>query len=811
MTLLLLSGAWALGIYLGARLDLPLSAVALFLLAASLFTLLFRTAGRSLLPGLILAVFLLGVVRVEGLASGDVETPIGAYHGQGALQVRGLVSSDPEAVGSATRLRLEVDAVNRHGEWNGASGDVLVTLRESSDLAEERDRPYFRYGDLLLLEGRLDEPVPFEGFDYPAYLARQGITTVMLYPQATLLAEGKGMPFYRWLYSARQGIAGSLERGIPEPQASVSQALLLGLRKNLPQQIVQDFNATGTSHLLAISGLHVGVLLGVALVISEAALGRRRRLYLLPPLLLVWLYAMTAGLPPSMARAAIMASVLLFGRYLGRPGSIFPALGAAAALMVGLNPNILWSISFQLSFTAIAGIALLGQPMRRWLGGAVERLRAEGWLSTTLVAASGVVAITLAATIATLPLVAFYFHRISLAGVPATLLTLPAMPAVLSAGALAGLVGLASPLLAQPLGWVAWAFTAYLTGAVRLFSMVPGASIQVGHMGPFLVWAYYGALMLLLLGVRLKHLPGRLRAGLSFEVGGFFKRASLAWWALVPLMAVATLFWVAALSLPDSRLRVTFLDVGQGDSILVVAPGRQQILIDGGPHPLEAVRALGEVAPFWDRSLDLVVLTHPHEDHITGLLEVLRRYKVEHILERGVSHELPGYSAWRRLIKEKQIPVTQAQEGQVVALKGGGFIQVLGPPADLLEGSTSDVDNNSVVLRLVYGGVSFLLTGDIHAEAEGAILSGGHDIDSTVLKVAHQGSRTSSSSAFLRKVSPAVAVISVGADNRFGHPHPETLRSLAQYVAPEHLWLTAESGSIEFTTDGNDLTVVAER
>ena len=199
----------------------------------------------------------------------------------------------------------------------------------------------------------------------------------MSFPEPSLVGEGDGIAFYRWLYRVRQHLADSLTRVVPEPQASLGQALLLGLRQDLPEDLVDDFRSTGTSHVLAISGLHIGILLGLSLAVSRGVLGRRRQLYLILPLLpliLIWLYALISGMSPSAARAAIMGTVVLAALFVGRPHSVVPALGFAAALMVAVNPNVLWSISFQLSFAAMAGIAVLSEPIS-------ERIQARysGW------------------------------------------------------------------------------------------------------------------------------------------------------------------------------------------------------------------------------------------------------------------------------------------------------------------------------------------------------------------------------------------------------------------------------------------------
>lgn len=238
-------------------------------------------------------------------------------------------------------------------------------------------------------------------------------------------------------------------------------------------------------------------------------------------------------------------------------------------------------------------------------------------------------------------------------------------------------------------------------------------------------------------------------------------------------------------------------------AIFIQTPSGQQILVDGGPDPEKACLALGDKLPFWDKSLDLVVLTHPEDDHLVGLLEVLRHYKVEQVLEPGFDHDTLAYEEWLRLIDAKHMKRITASAGQQIDLGDGIMIEVLHPKEELMEGTESDANNNSIVLRLVWNEISFLLTGDIYEEAEREILYEGYKLDSTVLKVAHHGSTTSTSPHFLAAVDPQAAIISVGKDNPFGHPSDETLARLNGV----QVYRTDEEGTITFTSDGRKLWV----
>ena len=304
----------------------PLVALFLFALAALLGALLFASMRRSPWPALIALAFILGVMRVALI--GDAGMPMYGpmYASPRSQQVDGVVLSDVEALGDFARFRLGLERIRAGGgEWMPADGVLLVSARATSEIAQQRQAPYFRYGDKLRVAGRISEPPELDGFDYAAYLARQGIVEVLDARRVTLIREGEGSVFYRSLFGFRRRLAASIAAVVPEPQAALGQATLLGLRRNIPQDLNEAFRRTGTAHLLAISGLHVGVLLGISLAGSAALLGRKHHLHLIAPLLVIWLYGLLSGMSPSATRACIMGSVYLASLAFGRQrGSLAP-------------------------------------------------------------------------------------------------------------------------------------------------------------------------------------------------------------------------------------------------------------------------------------------------------------------------------------------------------------------------------------------------------------------------------------------------------------------------------------------------------
>jgi len=271
------------------------------------------------------------------------------------------------------------------------------------------------------------------------------------------------------------------------------------------------------------------------------------------------------------------------------------------------------------------------------------------------------------------------------------------------------------------------------------------------------------------------------------------------------LFFLNALAWSVVFDLSKQKfLEVNFFDVGQGDAIFIETSQSQQVLIDGGPGS-KILEKLGKEIPFWDRDIDLIILTHPEADHLSGLIEVLKKYKVENILWTGTIRDTPEYKEWEELIKEEGAKIFIASNGQKIKITKGISIDILFPFEGAEGKELENSNDTSIVSRLVLGYNSFLFTGDISEIAEKEIIGKTMEIDSDVLKVAHHGSRYSSSEDFLKEVSPEIAVISVGKDNSYGHPTQEVLENLNKYGI--RVLRTDEAGDIKIISDGKTLKI----
>jgi len=807
VSLIYLSCAWVVGIFLGARVDFPLALIAIGLIPLPLLFLFRQHKKLIILTGMCLLALFAGAFHFQSSLPPTDERSLQFYNDQ-PITFKGIINTDPEISDKTIHLQVSATDIQLDTGWQEVSGTVLIFAPRYST---------YNYGDVLLVTGKLETPYQFDDFDYRAYLAHHEIYSTMLYPEIDIVERDKGAKLLTWIYSIRNGLSQTMAEVLPEPQASLAQGIILGKKGTIPTALKDAFTSTGTAHLLAISGLHLSIVAGILLSVGIWLFGRRRYIYIWLALGAIWLYALLTGMHPPIIRGTIMASLFLIAELLGRQKSAVTALLFAAAVMVGVSPQILWTASFQLSFLAMAGLIFITPPLQAIGRTAVNRTIGEDGIAVSIANVIGdSFAVTLGAMLAVWPVVAYYFGIISFVGPLATLLALPALPGIIITGALTGGLGLIALPLAYPIGWLAWLFLSYLLLVVNVFAALPISSSEVGSVDTTLMGGYYLALVVAIWfnsnRNKLANIMPKTTGWLKSRATGSLNISRLpVKWIIPPLLIIAILVSVAAATMPDDNLHVSFLDVGEGDAIFIQTPAHQDILVDGGPSPQAIGLELGKKMPFWDRTIDLVILTHPHADHLTGLVEVLQRYNVRQVLYTDLDCHSPLYDEWLSVIKEKAIKYTTAQAGQQVDCGEGVVMNVLNPPSPHLTDTQSDIDNNGVVLRLSMGDASFLLTADIFWEAEFELITNRANLESTVLKVAHHGSDTSTTQEFLAVANPQIAVISAGVDNPHGHPSPEVMERLTEILDEDKIYLTSESGTIEFTTDGERLWVEVDK
>jgi len=725
------------------------------------------------------------------------------------VTVTGYVSSYPLVKDARQRLEVTVTTLAQAGVTYPVQGELRLSTTP---------RQAYAYGQLLILYGKLVTPPDFEDFSYREYLARKGIHS-LFYAKTleTPPLPRAGTWAMHLLYRFRARGEAVLNRCLPEPYAALANGMLLGIEAGIPDALYEQFNVTGTSHVIVISGSNVALIAGVLMALGQRLFGRRRALW--PTLGGIAAYAFLVGGDAAVLRAAAMGALFVVAAGLNRRSTALISLAVAAWVMTLVNPLTLWDVGFQLSSAATAGLilfsprvthfftrlwpALFGnKPLTRMLAvGGVDlwgggRTLLQGLLQDGFL-------VTIAANLTTLPLVLYYFGRLSLASLLTNLLIAPAQGLIMlwgSGGVLLGVAGLNA--LAQLVLWVPWLCLVWTVAMVQWSAALPYAAVSLSNYGLSQLALTY---LLIAISTSARSWRRDLRHWLTNR-----RPQWGAPWVIGPttvgvLALLATLVWAVALTQPDGRLHLYFLNIGQGDGILIQTPSGRQVLIDGGADPQRLQQELGAVMPFWDRSLDLVLLTHPDSDHMGAQVTLPARLATDYAIETAVSRANPAADEWRAALTAHGVDQQIQQQDGWLDLGDGVALWSLWPPAGGVQDENAD-NENSLVTKLVYGDFSVLLTGDAGLPSETALLATPDLLAATVLKVGHHGSNGSSGAAFLTAVNPQIAVIQVGAANDYGHPHQEVLDRLAGRL----ILRNDQQGRIHLSSDGRQLWLETE-
>ena len=647
---------------------------------------------------------------------------------------------------------------------------------------------------------------PLGDSPYELWLAAQGISATCE-PTELAVVGHDDSPAGR-LEGFRQVSGDWLQRVLPEPEGGLAAAILIGLRDRVDKDVAADFTTAGVSHIVAISGWNIAVVGATVAALLGSLVGRRRRAAV--TLAAIVAYTLFAGASPSVVRAAVMAAVALLAVESGRGSRAMVGLAWAVVAMLVMAPATVGDVGFELSAAATAGLVAWATPIARRLENHAV------WLPAPLRES---LAISLAAQAATLPIVLLAFGRLALIAPLANLVAVPLVPPAMAAGALAFVAGwietLGAPTwLGGILGLPAWALLAGLIWVVHLAASVPGANETLPFPANATAAAAAGLALVVLhrqLGARADRRPAR--AGPTPKPAGDAKPAPRPKHRRIYLAAafVVALAGCVVASRPDGAVHVIVLDVGQGDAILLEGDHGGRILVDGGPDGDVLLRVLDQYVPAWDRRLDAVVLTHPHDDHVGGLVTVIGKYRIGRAFESGWAVSTPAYRSWLDALAAHGLRAERLRTGDTLKLDDV-TLDVLWPddgtvrPAFLDPAATDNRKTNdaSIVMLGDYENRRFLLTGDAEDDVDPILLARGLPaVD--MLKVAHHGSATASSDELLATVRPSVAVVSVGAGNTYGHPAPSTMARLRDHART--VLRTDQVGTVETTLDAAAVTV----
>ncbi|MEM8598455.1 MAG: DNA internalization-related competence protein ComEC/Rec2 [Bacteroidota bacterium] len=804
---LLFGGGIALATHLGAPLRVWLFVTTLLWIAAMGLALAPRRRLVTLRP-LALTGLTLSLILVAGAAryatwdriSTHSVAHVAAWSDSTRVVVTlwGTVAEAPVAARSGTRLWLDVDSAATEGPAALVTGRMQVALRQAR-YGTAATYPTLSTGDYLEVTS-LVSPLPTKrnpaDFDYGAYLRRQNVhATLALYDADALAVLGsEASLLQRATAAAQQHVRASIAAHVGTPEArSLLYALLLADRSALDPETQDAFRQTGLMHLLAVSGLHV-LLVGLALFHLLKPLLLRVRLRwramettrALVTLMVLGGYVLLTGAPISVVRAFVMAALFIAGGVLQRQTDALNTLGLAAVVLLVLRPAALFDVGFQLSFSAVTGLVLLTPLAERWTP-------ARWWQPSRWRWALQSTNATIAATLATAPVLAYHFGAVPLAGLVLNLVAIHLTAAVL----LAGLLTVATA------GWADALATAY-GGAVELGAALLLGTAEVGNdwLG---VWTFTGFV----------RNPWLVAAGVAALLTlTAWSRPRWRWRIAVFSAALAVVAAGApALTGDDApRLDVVFFDVGQGDATLLVTPRGRTVLIDAGVRDDFSDQGAWTILPHLQRHgidrLDALVLTHAHADHYGGAQALLEALPVGTVYTNGLDSDA---DLWRGLLAAAaahNVPIVTPAGGTMLDLDPSVRMQWLHASA----ASFSDANEASLALRVVHGVTSWLFTGDGEAQAEAYLVARyGSLLASDVVQVGHHGSRTSSTPAFVEHVTmeDTRAVVSVGRRNRYRLPHAEVIERWEH--AGAKVAQTADVGAVWLRSDGTAVEEVAWR
>lgn len=787
MTLLYLVSAWVAGIFLAPAASPPSLWLAMggMLLVAAIIR---RQERNQRLMLMYTACFMLGAARLSWETQPLSNSHIARIADTGYATLTGTISRDPDVRDNHINLRITVETVRLDTETKTAHGVILAQAPRHGN---------YHYGDQVLVSGTLLTPPEFDDFSYRDYLARRGVHILVPNAEVTVLSSDQGNPLFSALYDVKNRAQRTIDRLLPSPEAPLLSGILLGVETAIPDYIREDFNRTGTAHIIAISGANIIVVISISKRLLTPLVGTRMTAWL--TLSGVAGYTLFVGADPAVVRAAIMGSLALVAVQGGRRTHGLTSLAFAIWLMTLWNPNTLWDVGFQLSVAATAGLVIFVDDLTRYAENLLARAFAQDtarqvtrWLSEPVI-------VSFAAQITTTPLILLYFGRLSLVSFLANVLIVPVQSVIMIGGWLAVLVGMVWTPFGEPLAWLTYLPLHYTISIVRQLGAFDWASLDVQFTTTY-AWLIYAAL-LSFAWIRIQHPDDRQVWWHTLQ-----RRATTVT-LLLAGAAVAILVWLTAHTQPDGKLHVWFLDVGHGHAVLLRTPDGAHILVDGGPNPTRLRGTLGDAIPFYTDRLDLLIVTQPRTSTINALPALVNRYDVQQALTNGHIVENDALTALFDTLQAHDVPVATVTAGYQIVTGDGVHIDILHPQT--LPSPSDDVETQAMILRVTYGDTSFLLTPVLDEQTIDLVRQGGWYLASTVLELPSYGHARVNTESFLATVRPQVAAVGIGAGNRSGLPASETQKRLSAF-STQPLFRTDHHGTIHMVTDGLTLDILTD-
>ncbi len=771
MTILWLVGAWLTGVGLALTYGRSELATGLLFLAALGFVgwIITRKQPRWRL------VFACGMFAALGgwraLVYPNTPAPdqIGAYNDHGTIEFIGVVDDYPDIRDNAINLRIAAQSLRENGKTIPITGTILIQVDRFAS---------YRYGDQLEIKGAPLTPARFDTFSYRDYLARTGVYSVMYRPLVRLVAHDQGNPIMAASFNLRERLYHQFNQWLPAPQSALFNGILLGLDNDLPQDIKQAFQDTGTSHIIAISGANVAVVAGMLL----GLFGRIRQKWLSTLLIVVGIgwYACFVGTSASVVRAAFAVSLTMVAENTGRKSWGLASLAFTVLIQTAINPLLIADGSLILSSLGTLGILLYLPTLQKLSENLTKKIK-NPVINVGLTTILEAVLTTVAAQAVVTPAILFLFERNSSVALLVNALIVPAQGPLMGLGVIAAALSLIFPPLGQLVAWVAMIPVSYTLWIVRWIGSWSGIASPI-QITPGIIATYYvvlfGATWYFNQPPEKRKRKIRWERYLSFSVVG------------TSAAAIAVLVWAIVFSRPDGKLHVWFLDVGDEDAALIQTPGGATILIDGGENPSRLRTAIGDRLPFYQQRLDLHILTETRRSSLAAIVPLLDRYSIQ----MAVSGAIPGgsnvLSAYRQNFHGEWLFV---QDEQMITIGDGLSLQWFNLAEDA-----------PLAILLTYKDSRFLFAPNLSAEQLNTLNA--RNLSATVVQLSPHA-QDKFSSTMLQALSPQLLVMTTEGGTRY----PSAGSELLDYFKTVPVYRTGERGAIHLATDGYTLSIQAAR
>ena len=736
----------------------------LFCLLMYLLSSGWKSVEHSITVPFIFLIFFSGLFRIslEKNQPGELEQFILS---QEPISIAGIVTDPVRTQGKYELFGVTADSIGDQA----LSSQVSVRVKFQVDEGESKSISTLVYGRRVRFSGVLRRPGSARNpgeFDLRRFLELQGISAECFVEDSSeIILKGEGGNWFmrKCVYPLRQSIARRLDSFIGGEEANFLKGLTIGDRSGIPIELKDQFVQAGVMHILAVSGLHVGLIALILVgVFATLRFPEAPRIYLTAGCLLF--YAFLAGSPPSVVRAVVMTIMILGARLFERKADVYNSLAAAAIFIFMIDPKQFMMPGFQLSFAAVISIVALYPSFKKMFDLLPKSLKDMKIVRSIAALAS----VSLAAALGTLPLTSYYFEKISIIGLVANLVIVPLTGIVLAMGITAITFSFVSDFIALLYAETARLGAALLLWFVKYFGSLPFAYMDYKFDGKSAV-VYFGMLILI------------------FSLGKItIRRLVLIGLVSSNIIIYGIIFRIVG---DGNQLRITFLDVGQGDAVFIEYPGGKNMLVDAGPLTMTFDAGARTIVPFLRRNgvreLDALIISHPHSDHLGGVPALLRAIPTRCVYDAGSSANSSLFREYNHLLDSLHLDHRVVKAGEKIDSIDNCHIYILHPSGVFVSSDTTtriNLNNQSVVLRIVYGETSILLMGDAEEEAEAKMVDIYDDfLQSDVIKAGHHGSRTSSSEIFLQKVHPRRAIVSVGHNNKFHHPSEVVLHRLKNH------------------------------